>query len=216
MAETTPLIRRPLFVVAVLGAAVLGVGLALTTGRLVGGNDGATAQCEMAQATLDRLRPLAKGEVAAVKVPSTPQALPALAFDGPDGKRLTLADFKGRTVLLNLWATWCAPCRQEMPALDALEADLGGADFEVVAVNIDTRDPEKPQAWLKDAGITRLAHYRDPEAKIFQELKSAGKAFGMPTTLVVGPEGCAVAELAGPAEWHSDDAVAFIKAALGR
>jgi len=216
MAETTPLIRQPLFVVAVFGAAILGAGLALVTGRLAGKDRAEVAQCAMAAETLDRLRPLARGELAAVKVPSTPQPLPPLSFEGPDGRRLTLADFKGRTVLLNLWATWCAPCRQEMPGLDALQADLGGDDFEVVAVNIDTRDPEKPQEWLKQAGITRLAHYRDPQAKIFQELKSAGKAFGMPTTLVIGPEGCAVAELAGPAEWHSQDAVAFVRAALGR
>src|SRR5690606_41397678 len=124
MAETTPLIRQPLFVVAVFGAAILGAGLALVTGRLAGKDRAEVAQGAMAAETLDRLRPLARGELAAVKVPSTPQPLPPLSFEGPDGRRLTLADFKGRTVLLNLWATWCAPCRQEMPALDALQADL--------------------------------------------------------------------------------------------
>ena len=90
-------------------------------------------------------------------------------------------------MLVNLWATWCVPCRKEMPALDALQAELGGDKFDVVAINIDTRDPEKPLAFLKDAGVTHLAYYADQSAKVFQELKLAGKAFGMPTTLIVDP-----------------------------
>ena len=81
-------------------------------------------------------------------------------------------------MLFNLWATWCVPCRKEMPALDELQAKLGGTDFEVVAVNIDTRDPDKPRAWLKEVGIERLAYYADPAAKVFQDLKQAGKALG--------------------------------------
>jgi hypothetical protein len=103
-----------------------------------------------------------------------------------------------------------------MPALDALQAKLGGSDFEVVAVNIDTRDFEKPKVWLKDAEISKLAYYADPSAKIFQHLKMAGRAFGMPTTLLVDREGCELASLAGPAEWASPDAVQFVQAALKR
>ena len=75
-------------------------------------------------------------------------------------------------MLLNLWATWCVPCRKEMPALDALQAKLGGPDFEVVAVNIDTRDPDKPKTWLKEVGVQQLAYYADPSAKVFQDLKA--------------------------------------------
>jgi hypothetical protein len=101
-----------------------------------------------------------------------------------------------------------------MPALDALQARLGGEAFEVVAVNIDTRDPEKPKAWLKEVGISRLAYYADPQAKVFQDLKSAGKAFGMPTTILVDPAGCELANLAGPAEWASEDAIRLIEAAV--
>jgi len=103
-----------------------------------------------------------------------------------------------------------------MPALDALQARLGGPDFEVVAVNIDTRDPEKPKAWLKEVGISRLAYYADPSAKTFQDLKAVGKALGMPTTLLIDANGCELGVLAGPAEWASDDAVKLIEAALGR
>jgi thiol-disulfide isomerase/thioredoxin len=103
-----------------------------------------------------------------------------------------------------------------MPALDELQKKLGGADFEVVAVNIDTRDPQKPKAWLKETGIGALAYYADPSARIFQELKEKGRAFGMPTTLLIDKNGCELATLAGPAEWASGDAIKFIETALGR
>jgi thiol-disulfide isomerase/thioredoxin len=174
----------------------------------------ADAACRPAVALAHRLAPLAHGEVAAVTVAQRPFHVPNLAFKDADGQPHTLADWKGRTVLLNLWATWCVPCRKEMPALDALEAKLGGAGFEVVAVNIDTRDPDKPRAWLKNVGITRLAYYSDPSAKVFQDLKLAGKAFGMPTTLIVDRAGCELGDIAGPAEWASDDGVKLMTAAL--
>jgi thiol-disulfide isomerase/thioredoxin len=160
------------------------------------------------------MAPLARGEVAAVTVASTPKRLPALAFKAADGAGKSLADWHGRTVLLNLWATWCVPCRKEMPALDALQGKLGGPQFEVVAINIDTRDAEKPKTWLKEVGVQRLAYYADDSAKVFQDLKAIGKAFGMPTTLIVDPAGCELATLAGPAEWASDDAIGLIRAAL--
>jgi thiol-disulfide isomerase/thioredoxin len=158
----------------------------------------------------------ATGEVAALKVHRAAQPLPLLSFTGPKGEALTLADFRGKTILLNLWATWCVPCRQEMPALARLQSDLGGPDFQVVAVNIDTRNADKPRAWLADNGIQGLAYYADPSAKVFQELKLVGKAVGMPTTLIVGPDGCELANMAGPAEWASGDAQRLIGAALGR
>jgi thiol-disulfide isomerase/thioredoxin len=119
-------------------------------------------------------------------------------------------------VLLNLWATWCVPCRKEMPALDALQGKLGSDKFEVVTVNIDTRNLDKPKAWLQDVGIRQLGYYDDPSAKVFQDLKAIGKAFGMPTTLLIDPQGCELGALAGPAEWASDDAIKLISMALGR
>ena len=155
-----------------------------------------------------------RGEVAAVSVASAPKSLPLLAFKDGSGTPKSLADWRGRTVLLNLWATWCVPCRKEMPALDALQAKLGGADFEVVSINIDTRDTDKPKDWLKNAGVNTLAYYADNSAKVFQDLKAIGKAFGMPTTLIVDPNGCELASLAGPAEWASGDALKLVTAAL--
>jgi thiol-disulfide isomerase/thioredoxin len=174
------------------------------------------AACRGALDTAGKIAPLVRGEVAALALADAPRMVPPLAFKGPDGAQRTLADWRGRTVLVNLWATWCVPCRKEMPALDALQQELGGPPFEVVAVNIDTRNLEKPAAWLKEAGVTRLAYYADPSAKVFQDLKLAGKAFGMPTTLLVDPQGCEIASIAGPAEWASADALALLRAALAR
>jgi thiol-disulfide isomerase/thioredoxin len=160
--------------------------------------------------------PFVRGEVAAVNVAKHPLKVPDLAFKDAEGKPVTLASFQGRTVLLNLWATWCVPCRKEMPALDALERHLGSPDFQVVAVNIDTRDPDKPKAFLKDIGVSKLAYFADPDAKVFQDLKSIGRAFGMPTTLLVDPHGCEIGTIAGPAEWASDDAIKLVQAAIGK
>jgi thiol-disulfide isomerase/thioredoxin len=180
------------------------------------GNPAAAKSCASARALTPKLAPLTRGEVAAVAAAKDPRPAPALAFQDAQGTARQVEDFRGRTILLNLWATWCAPCRQEMPALDELQAKLGGPDFEVVTINIDTRDPEKAKAWWRDAGIRHLTYYTDHSAKVFQELKAAGKAFGMPTTLLIDAQGCELATLAGPAEWASPEAIRLIEAALGR
>jgi thiol-disulfide isomerase/thioredoxin len=172
--------------------------------------------CRTALDLASRINPLAHGEVAAVKPAEEARKIPVVAFHDAAGQPKSLADWHGRTVLLNLWATWCVPCRKEMPALDALEQKLGAPDFEVVAVNIDTRDPAKPKTWLRDIGIDHLAYYSDASAKVFQDLKAVGKAIGMPTTLLVDPNGCEIASLAGPAEWASDDGIRLVSAALRR
>ncbi len=172
--------------------------------------------CAGALATAQRIGPLARGEVAAVTVADEGRRVPALAFRDAAGSEKTLADWKGRLVLLNLWATWCVPCRKEMPSLAALEQKLGGPNFEVVAVNIDTRDTDKPKAWLEDAGIHGLTYYADPSAHVFQELKAVGWALGMPTSVIVDGSGCEVAAIAGPADWASDDALALLRAAMAK
>jgi thiol-disulfide isomerase/thioredoxin len=209
--------RIALIVVAALAGA--GVGLAGVYGiagltRNAAGTAAADASCQPAVKLAKAVAPLAHGEVAAVNIAKSPLKLPVLSFKDATGQPKTLADFRGRTVLLNLWATWCVPCRKEMPALDALEQRLGGPDFQVVAVNIDTRDPDKPKAFLKEIGVHHLGYYADPSAKTFQELKEVGRAFGMPTTLLVDPSGCEIGTIAGPAEWASPDAVKLIEAAV--
>lgn len=209
--------KKRLALVLAGGLAGVVVGLAGVYGiATLTGNAGGDAACKPAVALARKLAPLARGEVAAVKVATSGLKVPDLAFQDAAGKPLTLEHWRGRTVLLNLWATWCVPCRKEMPALDALQQRLGSPDFEVVAVNIDTRDPDKPKAFLKELGVSKLAYYADSSAKTFQALKAVGRAFGMPTTMLVDKQGCELGTIAGPAEWASDDAVKLIQAALGK
>jgi thiol-disulfide isomerase/thioredoxin len=172
--------------------------------------------CRPAVALAQKIKPLARGEVAAVTMASTPLKLPDLTFEDGNGQPKKLSDFRGRTLLVNLWATWCVPCRKEMPALDNLQAKLGGADFEVVAINIDTRDPAKPKKFLDEEKLTRLGYFGDTSARVFQDLKSIGRALGMPTSVLVDGQGCEIGNIAGPAEWDSEDALALVKAALAR
>jgi thiol-disulfide isomerase/thioredoxin len=205
--------RIALVIAAVLIGAVIGYAGVSGIGGLKRSAGGDPA-CQQAVALSRKLAPLAQGEVAALTMATNPLKLPDLAFEDADGKPRKLSDWRGRTVLVNLWATWCVPCRKEMPALDTLQTKLGGPEFEVVAVNIDTRDPEKPKNFLKDANLTRLGYFADPKAKVFQELKGIGRALGMPTSVLVDGQGCEIATIAGPAEWSSDDAVKLITAAI--
>jgi len=203
--------------IAVGSLAGVAIGLAAVYGiSAFVGNRAGDAQCRPAVETAGRIAPLARGEVAGVVVASRPLLIPDLAFRDESGSERHLAQWRGRTVLLNLWATWCIPCRKEMPALDALQAKLGSPQFEVVSINIDTRDADKPRAWLKEAGISRLSYYADASVKVFQDLKLVGRAIGMPTTVLLDPQGCEIGTIAGPAEWASEDALKLVRAALAQ
>ncbi len=155
---------------------------------------------------------LARGEVAAMAPANSPRFVD-LAFKGPEGQALTTASFTGKTLLLNLWATWCGPCREEMPALNNLQRAMGGEDFEVVAINIDTGSDEKPKAFLAETGVDELGFYRDSTMGVFNVMKKEGLAFGLPVTLILDKQGCLVSAMNGPAAWDSADAKALIAAA---
>ena len=208
-----PFNRIPYVIGAVLIGAVVGLGGVYGLGGLKRNASGDAAACAPAVSLSKKIAPLAHGEVAALTMATAPLRLPDLAFEDADGKPKKLSDWRGQTVLVNLWATWCVPCRREMPALDRLQAKLGGKDFQVVAINIDTRDPEKPKNFLKEAKLTRIGYFTDDKAKVFQDLKSIGRALGMPTSVLVDGHGCEIATIAGPAEWDSDDATKLITAA---
>jgi thiol-disulfide isomerase/thioredoxin len=197
------------------------LGLAAVAGAIAGalavyfmalghGNQTLAGDCAPAVAATKRLTPLAHGEVAAFRIADPPEKLAELGFKGPDGADLTLAAFTGKTVLLNLWATWCVPCRTEMPALDRLQAAKGGDGFQVVAVNVDLHNPERAQAFLGETGVKNLAFYSDPTSAIFAKLKTQGLAFGLPTTILVDKKGCRLGIVEGPAAWDSADAAALI------
>ena len=201
----------------VIGAVLIGAAIGFAGVSGFGGlkrNATGDSACASAVELSHRLAPLAHGEVAALTMATAPLRLPDLTFEDADGKPRKLSEWRGHTVLVNLWATWCVPCRKEMPALDRLQTKLGGKDFEVVAINIDARDPEKPKNFLKEAQLTRLNYFSDGKAKVFQDLKSIGRALGMPTSVLVDGQGCEIATIAGPAEWDSDDAVKLITAAI--
>jgi thiol-disulfide isomerase/thioredoxin len=206
--------QRLVFAAAV--GAVTGLAWVYGIGALKRNGMSADPECVEAVETARKMQPLVRGEVAAVALDGKPTRVPDLAFSDGSGKRLKLSDFRGRTVLVNLWATWCVPCRKEMPALDRLTGEMGGPDFAVVAINIDTRDPEKPKKFLAEIGAKNLSYYEDASGEVFQDLKRVGRALGLPTSLIVDKKGCEIGHIAGPAEWASDDALKLIRAAAGK
>lgn len=154
--------------------------------------------------------PLSQGHMAAFVFKKTPEALPELKFQDSAGAEVTFAKFRGKVVLLNLWATWCLPCRKEMPALDNLQAQLGSDKFEVVALSVDRTGVAGARRFLDETKVQKLALYADPTAK----LSSTLRASGLPTTLLIDAEGREIGRLIGPAEWDSADAVRLIKAVI--
>lgn len=137
-------------------------------------------------------------------------AVPELVFLDADGNERSLEDFQGRVVVLNLWATWCAPCRKEMPSLDRLQATLGGDDLEVVALAVDRGDLSKVLDFYREIGIDNLGIYHDGTAKAGRTLRAPG----LPTTLIIDREGKEVGRVLGDAEWDGDDAIALLEAVM--
>ena len=136
-----------------------------------------------------------------------PRPAPEIRIQNEQGHDLTLADFRGRVVLLNVWSTWCVPCRQEMPTLDRLQDRLGGKDFLVMALSIDRKGVEAVRGFYREVGIEKLAIYVDPSGKGSHALAIPG----VPTTLLIDREGREVARKMGEAEWDSPEMVALIE-----
>jgi thiol-disulfide isomerase/thioredoxin len=145
-------------------------------------------------------------------VHESPRPLPNIQFENGEGDAISLADFRGKVVLLNIWATWCAPCRREMPTLERLQAELGGSDFEVVALSIDRNGLPVVKEFYEELGLQELGMYVDASAKASRELS----ALGVPTTLLIDREGSELGRLAGPAEWDSPEMVGFIRGYIER
>lgn len=141
-----------------------------------------------------------------------PKPLPELGFVDGKGREMTFGEFKGQTVLLNIWATWCVPCREEMPALDRLQAKLGGPDFQVVALSIDRDGLPAVQAFYEELGLQALGIYVDQSGRAAYDLG----AVGIPTTLLVDPEGREIGRTIGPAEWDGEEVAQFLTQYLAR
>lgn len=141
-----------------------------------------------------------------------PAPLPEVQFQDAEGKSHTLAEFKGKVVLVNFWATWCAPCREEMPALDRLQQAMGGEDFEVVIISLDRAGYAKAAAFLDEIGVRNLTTFIDPGIQAARKLG----ALGLPVTLLLNRKGDEIGRLTGPAEWNSAEAKALIAHYVGR
>lgn len=139
---------------------------------------------------------------------AAPRPLPAVAFTNGAGRPLSLAQFRGRVILLNVWATWCAPCRREMPTLDRLQAKLGGSDFEVVALSIDSDGPDAVRKFYDDLGIRHLRIYNDATTDSTTRLKIPG----VPATLLIDRAGREIGRALGPAEWDAPDVIETLRA----
>lgn len=148
----------------------------------------------------------------AMELHETPRPLPAIRFKDGDGADRTLADFRGKVVLLNIWATWCVPCREEMPTLDHLQAELGGADFEVIALSIDRAGPAPVKRFFEEVGLQALRLYIDSSGAAHRALGIVG----LPTTILVGRDGSELGRYIGPAEWDSPEMVGFFRKQIER
>ena len=153
---------------------------------------------------------LSQGQMAAFVFRKEPETLPEIKFQDADGQERTLADWRGKVVLLNLWATWCLPCRKEMPALDRLQASLGSDQFQVVAISVDRTGLPGAKKFLEETKTPNLAVYADPTARLASTLRAAG----LPATLLIDKQGREIGRLLGPAEWDGDAAKHLIQSAM--
>lgn len=196
-------------------ALILGLAAGVATIYATGGFDGngddgtkvadAVAACQMDDAMKASLDAATTGDLAAMRIADKPIPLAQIGFETPDGTAMTFADWKDKVVLLNLWATWCGPCREEMPDLVKLQETHGSDKFQVLALNVDRNGGEKPQKFLESINATALGLYLDPSNKTFQDLRGKGLVFGLPTTMILDTQGCVQGVLSGIAHWDSDD-----------
>ena len=140
----------------------------------------------------------------------TARAMPELHFLDASSTPRTIGDFRGKVVLLNIWATWCVPCRKEMPALDQLQQRLGGADFDVVALSIDNGGPAVVQRFYDEIGVRALPIYVDPTSEVTTKLRT----LGVPTTLLLDRDGRELWRKTGAAEWDAEDIVTSLRSRI--
>ena len=156
------------------------------------------------------LEAMREGDMKKLNFHSAPRDVSQAAFDLEDGGTGTLADFEGRIVVLNFWATWCAPCRAEMPMLSDLQTQLGGDDFEVLTIATGRNPPPAMKAFFDEIGVDNLPLHRDPRQKLAREMG----VLGLPITVILDRSGQEIARLQGDAHWNSDSAKAILQALI--
>ena len=175
----------------------------LYTALALGANPGAAGDI----ATLEELR---EGSMRKLLFHAEPQPVSQVPFRDPDGGEFTLADWQGKYVVLNFWATWCAPCRHEMPMLDNLQAEFGGEDFEVVTIATGRNEVTGIRRFFEETEVTRLPILLDPRSELAREMA----VLGLPITVVLDRDGQEIARMRGDAEWDSESAKAIVAALL--
>jgi thiol-disulfide isomerase/thioredoxin len=143
---------------------------------------------------------------------NAPKPVAPIKFEDEGGQTRSLADFNGKVVVLNIWATWCVPCRREMPTLDRLQAALGGPEFEVIPVSIDRGGIDTIRKFYADIAVHNLAMYVDTSGQALREIG----AIGLPTTLIVNRDGEEVGRIVGPAEWDSAEIMQFLRLIIAK
>ncbi len=164
-----------------------------------------------ALADMSKIAAMREGDMKKLVLHSEPTTASTATFVGADGSDMTLADYQGKHVLLNLWATWCAPCRKEMPMLSDLQSELGGDAFEVVTLATGRNAPPAMKKFFDEIGVDNLPLHRDPKQKVASEMG----VFGLPVTILLDPEGNEIARLTGDADWSSENAKAILAAIIG-
>ena len=192
--------RKSLIILLLLAIAVIAAGIYEFSGL----------PRKMETETGSGYRRFATGTLAAFLVKADRPLVPDLSFKDAQGSDIKISKWRGRVVLLNLWATWCAPCRKEMPTLADLQEQLGSKDFEVVALSVDRKGIEASSTFLKETGADSLGLYVDETNKSLDDLQ----ALGLPVTVLIDRKGREIGRLLGPAEWNSPQAIALIKAAV--
>ena len=181
------------------------------------GNAGTANECPAQPAQAQIVDAAAVGELAALNATGEGRGYRDMAFRDEAGTEMSVADFAGKFLLVNFWASWCVPCREEMPALDAIATQYNSDKFMVLPINLDIGEGglEKAKAFLDEGQFENLPLYADNSFAAFERLKREAVAIGLPATLLLDPEGCELAVLQGPAEWHSEDGKAVIEALIG-
>lgn len=200
--------------VLALGSAAVALALTLIISNLSAPK---ATECPVQAEAAAKIDTAAIGMLAALNGTGTGRGYQSMSFNDAAGAKRTIADFAGKKLLVNFWASWCVPCRAEMPALDALATQYNSADFMVLPINLDigAGGLEKAQKFLAEGQFRQLPLYADSSFSAFERLKTEAVAIGLPTTLLLDDKGCELAVLQGPAEWDSQDGRNVVAAFLG-
>lgn len=207
--------KKPNGIIIVAGLFVAAIGIAAAV-FLSNATEGNAATCSANPEHALAIENVAQGELAALLGTGKGRSYNDMRFLDETGEEISLEKFAGKKLLINFWATWCIPCREEMPYLDDIAAKYAGEDFDVVAISLDlgSDGPNVAKLFLEEIGTEHLALYADPSYKVFEKLRNEAISIGLPATVLVDGSGCELAVLQGPAHWNTPDGYAVIEKLL--